>query len=122
MAHGTGTQNCVKVCQQLAIHVLHVSGELGDIVKMSNLTWRVLVGIGGKCKRERFAVGKQVELPTFDEVAEVLDSEVPCTDRLVTASERRLRIMSTSRLYQRIKSATKIGVATFVRIKTHRND
>ena len=49
-------------------------------------------------------------------------ARVPCTARLVTASERRLRLMSTSRLYQRRKSAPKIGVATSATIKTHRND
>ena len=57
-----------------------VSGELGDIVEMSNLTWSVLFGISGECKHERFVTGKYIELPTFDEVEEVLNGELHCQE------------------------------------------
>ena len=75
----------------------NVSGELGDIVEMSNLTWSVFVRIGGECECERFVIGKHIELTTFDEVAEVLDGEVHCQELSIECAVPSFRRTELSR-------------------------
>ena len=50
--------------------------ELGDVVELTSLTWRVTIGARVENVCKRFVISEDVEQSTFEKMTEVFYSEV----------------------------------------------
>ena len=57
-----------------------VGGELGNKIKLADLSGRVMVSTGVQCECEGFVVGLNVELTSFHKMPEMLNGHVHCQE------------------------------------------
>ena len=53
-------------------------GKLGDVVELSRLPRRVIIGAGIESIRQWFVICEDMKVPTLQEMTEILDCQVDC--------------------------------------------
>lgn len=66
----------VCCCIGRPLYMAQISGKLTDEVEVPDLPRRMPIQAGGECKSEGLMIGKDVKLSPFQEVPEMLDSQV----------------------------------------------